>query len=323
MILPRLFRLGNWVMRALPPGVRYPLAALTGRGAFYLMPRRRRVAQENFGQVLGLPVNDPRVKRTVRHAFGNYFKMFADFMLMVSLKPEEIRRMVRPEGQERLDRVLALGKGAIVVTAHVSNWDILAAASAVYGYPISAVTNELPSDGLNELVVASRERIGMKMIRLGPGSLRQILKSLGKNELVALASDLYSGDRGVRVPFFNRPAMFPAGPAAIALKTGAPIIPVWIRRQPDNLYVAEIEEPIEVSRTGDNARDVLATTERIVQFFERIIRREPDQWLVFLPVWRLEQPAGTPGSPMRPVLDESSQTLGWHVPRPSRGATPR
>jgi len=305
MILPRLFRLGNWVMRALPPGVRYPLAAVTGRCAFVLMPRRRKVAFENFAQVLGLPSNDPLVRRTAQHAFGNYFKLFADFMLMFSLKPEEIRRMVRPEGRERLDRVLAEKKGAIVVTAHVSNWDLLAAASAVYGYPISAVTNELPNSGLNDLVVAARERIGMKMISLGPGSLRQILRALARGEVVALASDLYSGDRGVRVEFFNRPALFPSGPAAIALKTGAPILPVWIRRQPNNLYVAEVEEPIEVSRTGDNQRDIQVTTERIVRFFERIIRREPDQWLVFLPVWRQRPATRPPGSPIQPVLDPS------------------
>jgi KDO2-lipid IV(A) lauroyltransferase len=273
-------------MRALPPRVRYPLAAVTGRCAFYLMPRRRRVAFDNFAQVLGLPWNDPLVKRTAHHAFGNYFKMFADFMLMDTLKPEEIRRMVRPHGVEQIDRVLAQGKGAIVVTAHVSNWDILAAAAAVYGYPISAVTSDLPSGGINELMIASRERIGMKMIPLGPGSPRQILKALARNELVALASDLYSGERGVRVPFFNRPALFPSGPAAIALKTGAPILPVWCRRQTDNVYIA-------------------VTTERIVQFFERIIRREPDQWLVFLPVWRLEPAPQPPGSPMEPVLDPS------------------
>src|SRR5437868_8648353 len=305
MILPPLFKLGNWVMRALPPRVRYPLAALTGRCAFFLMPRRRRVTFENFGQVLGRPWDDPQVKRTARHAFGNYFKMFADFMLMYSLKPEEIRRMVRPQGVERIDRVLAEGKGAVVVTAHVSNWDILAAASAVYGYPISAVTNELPSGGLNELVIASRERIGMKMIGLGAGSLRQILKALARNELVALASDLYSGDRGVRVPFFNRPAMFPAGPAAIALKIDETILPVWCRRQPDNIYIAEVEAPIEVSRTGDTPHDIQLTTERIVQFFERIIRREPDQWLVFFHVCRPQKVAGTPGSPMQPALDPS------------------
>src|SRR5206468_9867779 len=106
----------------------------------------------------------------------------------------------------------------------------------------------------------------------------------------ALASALCRGDRGSRVPFFNRPAIFPAGPATSALKTVAPILPVWFRRQPHNLYVAEIEEPIEVSRSGDTQRDIQLTTERIVQFFERIIRREPDQWLVFLPVWRLDAP---------------------------------
>src|SRR3982074_2619028 len=129
----------------------------------------------------------------------------------------------------------------------------------------------------------------MKMIRLGPGRLRQIIRALGRNELVALASDLYSGDRGVRVPFFNRPAMFPSGPAALALKTGAPILPVWCRSQPDNLYIAEVEAPSKVSRPGGTQRDIQVTAERIVQFFERIIRGEPDQWLVFLPVWRGEK----------------------------------
>src|SRR2546430_14295718 len=111
----------------------------------------------------------------------------------------------------------------------------------------------------------------MKMIRLGPSSLRQILRALGRNELVALASDLYSGDRGARVPFFNRPAIFPAGPATIAVKTGAPILPVWIRRQPDNLDVAEIAAPSEVSPTGNTQSGIRAPTERIVPFVERSI----------------------------------------------------
>src|SRR5260370_29189596 len=99
--------------------------------------------------------------------------------------------------------------------------------------------------------------------------------------------------------------MFPSGPAALALKTGAPILPVWCRRQPDNLYIAEVEAPIEVSRTGDTKRDIQVTTERIVQFFERIIRREPDQWLLFLPRRRQEQAPPSPGPPIRPVLPPS------------------
>jgi KDO2-lipid IV(A) lauroyltransferase len=305
MILPRLFRLGNWIIGALPPRVRYPLAALTGRCVFFFMPARRRIAFANFAQVLGRPADDPLVRRTAQHAFGNYFKMFADFILMDSLTAEEIRRMVRPHGREHIDQALAGGKGAIVVTAHISNWDILAAASASYGYPVSAVTDELPLGPLSQVVVASRARIGMKMIPLGAGSLRQIIKALGRNELVALASDLARGDRGIRVNFFNRPAVFPAGPAAIALKTGVPIIPAWGRRDRDNLYIAEIEAPIEVSRTGDTTHDIQVTTERIVAFFERIIRREPDQWLVFLPVWKPEVRTESPGTPAEPALESS------------------
>src|SRR5205823_87581 len=134
-------------------------------------------------------------------------------------------------------------------------------------------------------------------IPLGPASLRSIMKALARNEVVALACDLFAGERGVSVPFFNRPALFPPGPASIALKTGAPIIPVWVRREPNNVYVAEVEAPLEVSRTGDLPHDIQVTTERIVQFFERIIRREPDQWLVFLPVWRSRPQPATPEPP--------------------------
>jgi len=301
-MLPALFWLGNRVTRLLPSPLRYPLAALAGRTIFSLMPQRRRIAYENYGQVLGLPWNHPRTKRVARHAFGNFAKMIADFLLMSTLSPEAIRELVRAEGVEHLDRALAAGRGAIVVTAHVSNWDILAAAASVRGYAVHAVMNTLGSDRLNDLVIASRHRIGMRTISTESGSLRRILKALARNEVVALVCDLYRGDHGVTVDFFSRPATLPAGPAAIALKTGAPLVPVWVRRERDNHYVAEVEAPLEVSRTGDHLVDVQRTTERIVQFFERIIRRAPDQWFVFFPVWRPPAPAG-PGSPLHPVLE--------------------
>lgn len=302
MTLAVLFRLGNLLVRTLPPAIRYPMAAMLGRCAFYGLPRRRNIALQNYGQVLGLPTDHPLTKRTARRAFGNYAKLVVDFILMDSLSPRAIRELVRAEGVENLDRALAQGRGAIAVTAHVSNWDILAAAAAVRGYVVNAVTEELPGSRLNQVVIRSRERIGMRMIPLASsGAVRAIMKALARNEVVALASDLYRGEHGVRVTFFGRPLSFPAGPAAIALKTGAPLVPVWVRREPDNRYVAEVEAPLEVSRAGDHARDVQLTTERMAQFFERIIRRTPDQWFVFLPMWRDGHPGAQP--PLEPALN--------------------
>src|SRR2546428_5087131 len=263
MTLALPFRLGNLVVRVLPPAVRYPLAALLGRCAFYAMPRRRQIAMANYGQVLGLPPDHPRTKRTARHAFGNYAKLVADFILPASLAPEATRAWVRAEGVEHLDRALAQGKGAIAVTAHVSNWDILAAAAAVRGYVVNAVTEELPGNGLNQVVIRARERIGMHVIPLASsGAVRAILRALARNEVVALASDLYRGEHGVPVTFFGRPLAFPAGPAAIALKTGAPLVPVRRRRQPDNRYVAEVEPPLDDSRARPLARVLQRPTRR-------------------------------------------------------------
>jgi KDO2-lipid IV(A) lauroyltransferase len=209
--------------------------------------------------------------------------------------------MVQPSGAEILDRALAEGKGVIVVTAHFSNWDILAAAAAVYGYAVNAVTNEL-SGGLNRLVIRSRERIGMRMIPVGSSAARRILRALQRNELVALVCDLYRGENGVPVDFFDRPTLLPSGPAALALKTGAPIIPVWVERQPNNGYVARVEAPLEVVRSGNLPADIEATTHRIAAFFERIIRQQPDQWFVFLPLWRQQR---VNRSPMQTALKPS------------------
>jgi len=284
---PLLFRAAAAVIGATPPRIRYPVAALAGRACYYLMPRTRRIALQNYAQVLGGTPGEARVKRVARHAFGNYAKMIADFILMPSLTAPGIRRMIEPKGIEHLDRALAGGRGAILVLPHLGSWDLAAAAGGVHGYAVHAVTETLRLSPLNRLIVRARERIGVRVVPVEPNPVRHLLRALRRNEPVALVCDLNKGQPGgVPVTFFNRPTMLPAGPVALALKTGAPIVPVWARRLPNNRYVAQVEPALPLRRTGDRRLDVRANMEGIVKFFERAIQAAPDQWYVFMPVWR-------------------------------------
>ncbi len=284
---PLLFRTAAAVIAASPPRIRYPAAALAGRACYYLMPRTRRVALENYAQVLGGTPSEARVKRVARHAFGNYAKMVADFILMPSLSAPDIRRMIEAQGIEHLDQALAGGRGAILVVPHLGSWDLAAAAASVHGYVINAVTETLRLSPLNRLIVRARERIGMRVVPAQPNPVRRLLQALRRNEPVALVCDLNKGQAGgIPVTFFNRPTMLPGGPVALALKTGAPIVPVWARRLPNNRYVAQVEPALPLRQTGDPQLDIRANMEGIVDFFERAIRAAPDQWYVFMPVWR-------------------------------------
>lgn len=284
---PMLFRGAAGLIGATPPAVRYPVAALAGRLCYYLMPRTRRIALQNYAQVLGGTPREARVKRVARHAFGNYAKMVADFIVMPSLTAPDIRRMIEPQGTEYLDQALAGGHGAILVTPHLGSWDLAAAVAGVHGYVVNAVTETLHLTQLDRLIVHARERIGMRVVPSRPNPVRLLLEALRRNEPIALVCDLNKGHPGgVEVDFFNRPALVPGGPVALALKTGAPIVPVYARRLPNNRYVAQVEPPLPMRVTGDPQLDLRVNTEAIVRFFERAIKAHPDQWYVFMPVWR-------------------------------------
>ncbi len=282
-----LFRAAAAIIGAAPSQIRYPAAALAGRACYYLMPRTRRIALQNYAQVLGGTPREARVKRVARHAFGNYAKMVADFILMPSMTIPDIRRMIEPEGAENLDQALAAGRGAILVLPHLGGWDLAAAAAVVHGYVVNAVTETLHLTQLNRLIVGARERIGMRVVPIRPNPMRLLLEALRRNEPVALVCDLNKGNPGgILVNFFNRPAVLPGGPAALALKTGAPIVPVYARRLPNNRYIARVEPALPLHQTGDRDLDLKINTEAIVRFFERAIQAYPDQWYVFMPVWR-------------------------------------
>src|SRR5215472_14704946 len=226
--LKAAYMAGARVTRALPAGPRYSIAAFGCTLWRALDPGRRRNARANYAAALGLPESDPRVDQVAGKAFANYGRMLADFLLMGSMSSEEVRAIVDVEGYEHVAPVMARGRGAILALPHMGSWDFAAALATVIGHRLAAVAETFPGS-LDEAVVETRTRHGLEVIPMGRAAVRAINQVLDENGMVALLCDLPQGP-GSEVRFFGRRAVVPSGPAAIACRRRAPILPVYSRR---------------------------------------------------------------------------------------------
>jgi KDO2-lipid IV(A) lauroyltransferase len=270
--------------------MRYGAARLGGSIGYRLSPRMRRQALENYAGILNRPESSPEVQRVAREAMVGYTKLLADFVLLPTLTREQVLQMVEWQGIEHIHRARELGHGVIVVTPHFGNWDIAAAATTAVGLPLTAVTEHYGTNDLNRRVIAARERIGMKVVPLGITAGKAVFNALRRNELVALVCDLPPREgRAVRVRLCGQQAMVPAGPALLALRTGAPVLPFVCRRLPDDRYRIEVQPPVQFGPAGDGARGIEAMAQAIMDRFDPILRATPEQWYLFSPMWHLAE----------------------------------
>ncbi|MFQ6058891.1 MAG: lysophospholipid acyltransferase family protein [Anaerolineae bacterium] len=273
-----------FLVRYLPVRLSYWVASLMGDVTYYLWWEGRANTIHNMRRVLGPEAPASQVRRTARHSFRNYLKTLVDFLRLPTLDQQELDGLVEASGWEHLDAALEQGKGVLMVGVHFGNWDLAGLALAMRSYPINAVADSFRSERLNRLVLKTRQARGIKIIPLGY-ALRRIYRALKGNEIVALVFDRPALEDGVLVRFFGQPALWPAGPAILALRTGAPLIVGYLVRRPDNTFTGQMQ-PLSLPKTsGDTARDVQALTQKMVNVFEGFIRRYPDQWYMFRPMW--------------------------------------
>ena len=276
------YRAGARILRVVPRGLRHAAAAPGGAAWYWLSPGQRRAALDNYAAALGRERSDPEVARVARRAFQNYGRMLMDFLLMGSLTPAELVDRVTLDSRDRLDAALAQGRGAIMAVPHMGSWDMAGSYAGALGYGISAVADRFPGS-LNEAVVATRQRFGMNVIMLGRGAVRSLTDALRANHIVALLCDLEQGP-GVDVRFFGRHAVVPGGPAALAIKTGAALMPACQYATTPGRYHIYLDPPLAVGENETKER----LMQRVIDRFEDFIRERPDQWYAFRPMFRGE-----------------------------------
>ena len=217
-----------------------------------------------------------------RAAFTNYGKMLADFVLIGSLGPGELRRRMTIDGREHVDAALAAGHGCIMAVPHMGSWDMGGSYAGALGYRIAAVAERFPGS-LDDAVIATREALGLKVIPLGRRAIPAILEELRENAIVALLCDLPHGP-GIEVEMFGRRATVPSGPAGFALKAGAPLVPACVWRTGPGRYHIHLDEPLPLPEVPgkESSRQLM---QAVVRRFEEFIRARPDQWYAFRPMF--------------------------------------
>ena len=268
---------------ALPERLRYAPLGPGGSAWFWASRTQRRHALRNYAIALGREPGDREVRRIARRAFQNYGRVLADFLLIGSLSGEELRRRTTVDGRDHLDRALEPGRGVVVVSPHMGSWDFAGSLAGVEGYRVTAVAERFPGS-LNDAVVKTRERFGLRVLPLGRSAVRGIEEALRANGLVALLCDLPQG-AGVQVQLFGRLTTVPAGPAAFALKTGALLLPTCQWQTGPGRYHIHME-PALTAGEGDDRRSLM---QRVLARFESFIRERPDQWFAFKPMFGAER----------------------------------
>jgi KDO2-lipid IV(A) lauroyltransferase len=250
-----------------------------------LSHREKDKACKHLAQSLG--IGQPMVGRLVRRSFQNIGKNLMEFMQLPRMSPETLHQLVTLEGREHIDKALAQGRGAIILTAHFGNWELLGASLLAHGYTIRGITRQLRSKRLEAIVSSYREKVGWQGIDRDR-AVREVLRCLNRNELIAILADVDTHTRGIFVDFFGKPAYTPYSPVAFALKTGAAILPTFIVRQPDNSHRAIIEAPLPLQQSGEKEEDLLVNTQQFTKVIESYIRRYPEQWIWMHERWKTQ-----------------------------------
>ncbi|MDA3971129.1 MAG: lysophospholipid acyltransferase family protein [Desulfobulbaceae bacterium] len=258
---------------------------------YYLWGSKQKVLHTNTAQVLGLPVDSPVVRKTVIQLFRNYGLYLRDYVLIHDLTQENYKETVAEEiGTEYIEKALADGNGAILITPHLGNWELGGVTFALRGCPIHVLTLKDQEDAVQDYRDEVRGSLGIKTLHVDPndhGTILKMARLLKANNVIAMLGDRLVGGKKSEVVFFGRKVYFPSGAMALSQATGAPIIPVFITLREDGKYKAWMEKTIMVAREPGVANDELIArkTQELALVFEKNIRRHPDQWYQFFDYW--------------------------------------
>ncbi|MFQ5720292.1 MAG: lysophospholipid acyltransferase family protein [Acidobacteriota bacterium] len=256
-----------------------------GDALFILARSRRRLALANLQLALADTLNRAERRQVGRRVFRHFGEVLVETLLLPDMVADGLERHVRHEGWEHLQRAVNRGKGAIVFTGHFGNWEVVALAQGARGIPMDVVGRPPDNRKLASRLERVRQMNGNRSIDKHD-AVRPMLRSLRDGRTVGLVIDQNVGaGKGVYVDFFGHPASTTPALALLALKTGAPVIPVFGYPEAGGHRVV-YSPRVEFTSTGDRTRDVRDLTTRVTKIIEERVREHPDLWLWMHNRWR-------------------------------------
>ena len=311
-----LYIAGEFLVLTLPLKASYWLADTLGSLYYFLAKKDKKILANNLRVVLNrtdktppykgiggsipvdktppykgiggsIPVDSSaKIPHISRMVFVNFARYLVEFFRSPKIDLKYIEENIEIQGRENLEKALSSGKGALLLSAHLGNWELGAVVLAILGYKINIVAWTHKNKMVNDFFLRQRRSKGVKVIPLGAG-IRRTFSALRKNELIGLLGDIdYNNpEMGITVELFGRDTVMPKGPAALSLKTACPIIPTFMLREGEGRFKFILEKPI-IYNSSQNQRYALAElTQRLAKTLESYIALYPEQWFMLTPRW--------------------------------------
>jgi lauroyl/myristoyl acyltransferase len=285
-ISDRTTSMGMFLVRMIPGWLGPSFAMWAGRIFARLRPGERAIVESNLSVVLGAD-NQGRLRKFAIKALGHAALAYYELYRLPALSREKIVDMVQIDepGWTQFKEAHSRGKGIIIVSPHLSSYDLGGQALVARGFPICALV--LPNQ-VEGMAFANWKRTfqGTKVLSLGAAALREIMRYLRAGGVIVTGGERPVKGQGIEVEFFGRPTILPDGLARLAMRTGAALIGAACRREKGSYRIGL--QRIELARSGDNEADVRENTQRLARFMESAIRLHPEQWHLLLRLWAEE-----------------------------------
>jgi len=280
-LIEMLFRL----LGLIPRKWTFGLGNRLGRFLYLVDKKHREIVLDNLNRAFGREKNRYEIEMLAKQVFKNALQTVFEIGWSLNLDEKQLMEYFTIEGRSHIKKAYEKGQGALVLTGHFGNWELLSVVGAMLDYPLSVLYRPLDLKPLDRFFIKLRTRFRGKLIPL-KRSMFAILKGLGRGEMVVLLMDQnVDWYEGVFVDFMGHRACTNKGLALIALKTKAPVIPVFIVREKGG-FTAKFMPEVPLKMTGDTIRDVEDNTRQYNQVIESFLRRYPDQWFWLHQRWK-------------------------------------
>jgi len=280
------YRLGSSVAQWTPGPVAEATATAIGLSLSGVMRKRREMVERHLTRV-NPNLRGVALRRAVQAAFDSYARYYVESFRLPTLSNRVVAEGLEPRGyEEHLLPALSAGKGAIMAIPHLGGWEWAGRWVADRGHRITVVVEPLDPPELFTWFADLRRDLGMNVVPLGPEAGAAVLSALRDNHIVCLLCDRDIHRTGIPVTFFGETTTLPAGPATLALRSGAPILPTAIYfTQRVHGHLGVVRPPLPMERQGRLREDVGRITQLLAAELEVLIRRAPDQWHLQQPNW--------------------------------------
>ncbi len=285
----------------LPAGVVHSIAVTVGAASSRApgLGAQRAMVARHQRRVSGPGLVGRALDRRVDQVFASYGRYWAEALRLPGTSFSEIDAGMSWEGVAHIEDAMAAGRGCILALPHLGGWEWAGVWVIQLGFPMTVVVEALEPPELFEWFVAFRRRLGMEVVSVGAGAGATVLRALKANHVVCLLCDRnVGGSAGVEVEFFGERTELPGGPATLALRTGAALLPTAVYFTPDgpSAHHAVVGPPLPAVRSGTLRQDVSGLTQSLATELEGLIRREPAQWHLLQPNWPSDGDQGHGGS---------------------------